>query len=71
MQAAQDVQQLQAELAKGKKADDGTVAGLVENLVGLVPGAVSAVASAFGSPMLAGVAGPVTSHMLHKLGLRR
>lgn len=71
MQAAQVVQQLQVELAKDKKANDETVAGLVKNLARLVPGAVSAVASAFGSPLLAGVAGPVTSHVLHKLGLPR
>jgi len=70
-QAVQAAEQLQAEVAKGKEADDGKVAGLIEGLVGLAPGAVSAVATAFGSPLLAGIAGPVTSYVLRKLGLKQ
>ena len=70
-QAVQAAEQLQAEVAKGSKADDEKVAGLVEGLVGLVPGSVSAMATAFGSPLLAGVAGPVTSYVLKRLGLRK
>ena len=70
-QAVQETQQLQDEVAKGKEANDETLAGLVESLVGLAPGAISAVCSAFGSPLLAGIAGPATSYVLKKLGLRK
>lgn len=69
-QAAQTAEQLQAEVAKGAQADDKTMAGLIESLVGMVPGAVGAVVSAFGSPLLAGIAGPVTSYVLSRLGLK-
>ncbi len=58
---------LQAEAGKGDKADDGRIAGLIEGLVDLVPAAVSAVVSTFASPILAGVAGPVTNYVLAKL----
>ena len=70
-QAVQETQQLQAEVAKGKEANDETMAGLVESLVGLVPGAIGAVVSAFGSPLLGGIAGPATSYVLKKLGLKK
>jgi len=59
--------ELKAETAKGKDAKDGVVAKLMEGLVGLVPSAASAVASAFGAPILAGIAGPVTSYVIDKL----
>ena len=62
-------QSLQQEAAKGKQEDDSVLAELLENLVGLVPSAVSAVVSTFASPILAGVVGPVTKHVLRKLGL--
>ena len=58
---------LKAEAGKGKDADDGVVAKLVDGLVGLVPGATSAVVSAFGTPILGGIAGPVTKFVLDKL----
>jgi hypothetical protein len=69
-QAVQEMARLQAEVAKGKGADDHMVAGLIESLVGLAPAAVSAVVSAFGSPLLAGIAGPATTYVLKKLGLK-
>jgi hypothetical protein len=65
--ATGQVEQLKAEVAKGRGADDGKVAKLVEGLVGLVPGAVSAVVSAFATPLLGGIAGPVTEYVLGKL----
>jgi hypothetical protein len=40
----------------------------VKGLVGLVPSAVSAIVSAFGTPILGGVAGPVTKFVLAELG---
>ena len=58
---------LKQEAAKGRGADDGVVAKLVDGLVGLVPGAASAVVSAFATPILAAVAGPVTGFVLDKL----
>src|SRR5271163_2082958 len=54
---------LKQEAAKGEKANDRTVADLVDGLVKLVPGAVSA----FATPILGGIAGPVTGFVLDKL----
>jgi hypothetical protein len=65
--AAEKVQQLKSEVAKGKGANDGLMAKLIEGLVSLVPGAVSAVASAFGTPLLSGLAGPATKYVLNKI----
>ena len=65
--AVQQVGELKAEVAKGKQANDGTVAKLIESLVGLVPGAESTVASTFVNPILGGIAGPVTKYVLDKL----
>lgn len=58
---------LKQEAAKGKGANDGVMAKLIEGLVALVPAGVSAVAGAFGTPVLAGIAGPVTGYVLDKL----
>ena len=65
--AMQTVNELKDEVKKGEKADDSRVGKLIDQLVGLVPGAVSAVVSAFGSPLLAGLAGPVTKFVLDKV----
>ena len=66
-EAAQKVEALKKEAAKGKSAGDGVIARLLEGLVALVPGAVTAVVSAFGTPILAGVAGPATKYVLNKI----
>jgi hypothetical protein len=66
-EAAQKVEALKNEAAKGKKADDGVMAKLVKGIVSLVPGAVSAVVSAFATPILGGVAGPVTKYVLDEI----
>ena len=58
---------LKQEAAKGKDANDGAIAKLADGLVGLVPGAASAVVSAFATPILGGLVGPVTSFVLDKL----
>lgn len=58
---------LKQEAAKGKSANDSVVAKLVDGLVGLVPGAASVVVSAFATPILGGIAGPVTGFVLDKL----
>lgn len=61
------VQELKAEAAKGKQADDSRLASLIDGLTGLVPGAVAAVVAAFASPILAGIAGPLTQAVLQHL----
>ena len=66
-EAQHQVAALAAETAKGKKADDGVVAGLIEGLVALAPAAVSTVVSTFATPILAGVAGPATKYVLDKI----
>jgi hypothetical protein len=58
---------IKTEAAKGKDADDGVIAKLVDELVGLVPSATSALVSAFATPILGGLAGPVTSFVVDKL----
>lgn len=65
--ASQSVADLKAEVAKGKAADDGRLGKLVDGLIGLVPGAVTAVTSMFATPILGGIAGPVTKFVLDKL----
>ena len=65
--AAQKLEELKAETAKGKNATDGVVAKLLEGLIGLVPHAVGAVVSAFGTPLLGGIAGPATKYVLDKI----
>lgn len=66
-EATTNVNELKEELGKGADADDGTLAKLVDGLIRLVPTAVAAVVGAFASPVLAGVAGPVTKAVLEKL----
>lgn len=65
--AVSHVQQLKDEITKGKAADDGKMARVVNGLAALVPGAVGAVVSTFASPLLAGVAGPITASVLKRL----
>jgi hypothetical protein len=62
---------LKEEVAKGKDANDGVVAKLADGLVKLVPGAASAVVSAFATPILGGVAGPITSFVLDRLKVEK
>lgn len=69
-EAAVKVQELKEEAAKGEQADDGRLARLIDGLVGLVPAAVGAVVSAFASPILGGVAGPVTQIVLDRIQKR-
>jgi hypothetical protein len=66
-EAEAKLDELKREAAKGEDADDGVVARLVDGLVSLVPGAVSAVVAAFGSPILSGVAGSATKFVLDKI----
>lgn len=68
--ALEQVAALKQELAKGKEAGDTRVAGVLDGLANLVPGAVAAVVSAFGTPLLSGLAGPVTQFVLDRLKRR-
>ena len=63
--------ELKTEAAKGEKRDDSVVAKLVDQLVDLVPGAASAAVSAFGTPILGAIAGPVTEFVLGKIRSKR
>jgi hypothetical protein len=65
--AVQQVQELRAEVAKGEQADDSRIGKLIDNLVGMVPGAVESVASLFSTPIVGALAGPVTKFVLDKL----
>ncbi|MGB7991978.1 MAG: hypothetical protein WCF44_21450 [Candidatus Methylophosphatis roskildensis] len=65
--ALRQVQELKAEAAKGKQAEDGKLGRLIEGLVDLVPAAVGTVVSTFATPILGGIAGPLTKHVLDKL----
>jgi hypothetical protein len=65
--AEENFRALKDEVAKGKHADDSVVSKLVEGLVGLVPGAVAGIVGAFASPVLSGLAGPVTKYALDKI----
>lgn len=58
---------LKQEAAKGKDANDGVMAKLVDGLVELVPAAASALGSAFGTPILGALVGPVTNFVIGKL----
>jgi hypothetical protein len=65
--ALQMVQELKAEVAKGPQADDNKLGRIIDGLADMVPGAVGAVVSLFASPILSGIAGPVTKFVLDKL----
>jgi hypothetical protein len=66
-EAARVAQDLREEAGKGTQADDNRVAKLIDKLVDLVPGAVSAVVSVFATPILSGLAGNATRFVLDKL----
>jgi hypothetical protein len=65
--AIQQAEALKAEVAKGESADDGKIARIVDGLVEMVPGAIGSVVSLFATPILGGIAGPVTKFVLDKL----
>ena len=65
--AVQQVQEIKAEVAKGTGAKDDKIAKVVDGLVGMVPKAVGAIISTFATPLLKGIAGPVTKFVLDKL----
>jgi hypothetical protein len=66
-EAMEKLETLKQEAAKGQKADHGLMTRLIDGIVGLAPGALKSLAAAFGTPLLSGVAGPVTQFLLNKL----
>jgi len=66
-QVSGKLDELKTEIAKGKDAKDGVLAKIVDGLVKLAPEAVGAVVSAFATPLLAALAGPVTKFVLEKI----
>lgn len=65
--AVQQVNELRSEIEKGKPAEDSKIAGIVEGLTKMVPGAIGTVVSLFATPILGGIAGPVTKYVLDRL----
>jgi hypothetical protein len=65
--AEEKLRALKDEVGKGKGADDSVLAKLVEGLAGFAPSAVAATVGAFASPLLSGIAGPVTKYVFDKL----
>jgi hypothetical protein len=63
-EAMEMVEELEAEAAKGEKADDTIMAKLINGIVDLVPDAVAAVTSIFATPILGALAGPATRFVL-------
>ena len=68
--AEQKANELKAEIGKGQQADDSRLGKIIDGLIGLVPGAASAVVSLFATPILSDIAGPVTKFVLEKLQVR-
>ena len=66
-EAQEKVQILKEEVAKGKDAEDSRIAKLVDGIIELVPSAVSAITGMFATPILSGIAGPVTKFVLDKI----
>jgi hypothetical protein len=66
-EAMRQAEALKREAAKGYDAEDGALAGLVKSIMGLVPGSVAGLLSAFGAAALGGVAGPVTKWVLSEI----
>jgi hypothetical protein len=67
IEAKRQVEELKTEVAKGKEADDGKIGGIVHGLATMVPGAIGAIVSMFATPILSGIAGPVTTFVLGEL----
>jgi hypothetical protein len=65
--AIHEVQKLQAEVAKGKQAEDSKIAKIIDGLTSMVPGAIGAVVSLFAHLILNGIAGNATRFVLDRL----
>jgi hypothetical protein len=65
--AVQQVEEIQAEVAKDQQADDSRIGRLLDGLAAMVPGAIGSLVSTFATPLLGAVTGPVTKFVLVKL----
>lgn len=65
--AVQQVEEIQAEVAKDRNADDSRIGMLLDGLAAMVPGAIGSLVSTFATPLLGAVTGPVTKFVLDKL----
>jgi hypothetical protein len=65
--AMQQVATLQAEVAKGKQADDTVIAAMLESVVALIPATVNTLVGMFSNPLLGEIAGGATKYVLKKL----
>lgn len=65
--AMQKAEELKKEVAKGKDANDRTMAKIINGLVALVPGAIGAVVGMFATPILSSVAGQFTKFVLDEI----
>jgi len=65
--AVKHVEDLKVEVARDKDADDSKIAGIIEGLAKMVPGAIGTIVNMFATPILNGIAGPVTAYVLQKL----
>lgn len=67
VEAEEKVEELHAELAKGQDANVSRLNQVVDTLVEMVPGALSAVVSMFATPVLGALVGPATNLVLDHL----
>ena len=63
-QVNEKVEELHTELSKGQQANTGRLNKIIDGLVELVPGALSAVVSMFATPILGGLVGPAAKLVL-------
>jgi hypothetical protein len=66
-EAEQIVKNIEKEVVSGKQGDDQRLSRLIDRLVDLIPGAVSAVVSMFSTPVLSGLVGPATKAILDQI----
>ncbi len=69
-QAKQTAADLKDEIAKGKKASNEHLNKLVTDLLGLVPGALGALAGLFVNPLLTPVVSKLSDTVLNRLGIK-
>jgi hypothetical protein len=66
-EASATLEALKKEAAKGSKSKDSVMATLLEKLMKLVPEAAGSIVSAFATPLLGKIVGPLTGLVLKKL----
>jgi hypothetical protein len=69
-EAVAKVNELKAEMSKGQAADDEAMAGLIEEIVALAPGAAAILTNLFTHSLIAKSAGAATKYILKRLAKR-